>query len=138
MMLGLNGSVSSRSVLHVLLVEDSAMLADRICEELRNLEDVEVIAVVDNQKDATDWVRNGSVDVIVLDLQLRQGSGFGVLRGLGDCRPAIVILTNHVLPEYRLCAKRLGADHFLNKSNDYERLADVVGSLRDTRRHSPA
>lgn len=137
-MLGLNGSVSSNPVLRVLLVEDSAMLADRVCEELHTLEDVEVVAVVDNQQDATAWVRNGSVDVIVLDLQLRQGSGFGVLRGLGELRPAIIILTNHVLPEYRLYAKRLGADHFLNKSNDYERLAGVVGSLRDTHRRAPA
>jgi two-component system, OmpR family, response regulator len=138
MMVGVNRAVSTGSVLRVLLVEDSAMLADRICEELRNLEDVEVIAVVDNQKDATDWVRKGSVDVIVLDLQLKQGSGFGVLRGLGERRPAIIIMTNHVLPEYRVCAKRLGADHFLNKSNDYVHLADVVGSLRDTRCKLPA
>jgi two-component system OmpR family response regulator len=125
----------NRSALRVLLVEDSLMLAERLREALSAVDGVEVIATVDNQGDAVDWVRASAVDVIVLDLQLRQGSGFGVLRGLGEHRPVIIVLTNYALPEYRQFAKRLGADHFLNKSSDYERLADVIGSLRDARAH---
>ena len=126
---------SDAGALRVLLVEDSVMLADRLREALSALDSVEVIAVVDNETDATDWVRAAAVDVMVLDLQLKEGSGFGVLRGLGGCRPAIIVLTNYTLPEYRVLAKRLGADHFLNKSTDYERLAEVIGALRDARAH---
>jgi DNA-binding NarL/FixJ family response regulator len=44
-----------------------------------------------------------------------------------------VVLTNYALPEYREQAERLGADHFLNKSSDYEQLANVIGNLRDAR-----
>jgi two-component system, OmpR family, response regulator len=126
---------AGKSALRVLLVEDSLMLAERLREALNAVEGVEVVATVDNQGDAVDWVRAAEVDVIVLDLQLRQGSGFGVLRGLGERRPVIIVLTNYALPEYRQFAKRLGADHFLNKSSDYEQLADVIGSLRDARSH---
>ncbi len=126
---------SDAGALRVLLVEDSAMLAERLREALSALDSVEVIAVVDNESDAADWVRAAVVDVMVLDLQLRQGSGFGVLRGLEGSRPAIIVLTNYTLPEYRVLAKRLGADHFLNKSTDYERLAEVIGALRDARAH---
>lgn len=124
---------SGGSLLSVLLVEDSEVLAERLREALTALEGVRVIATVDTERAATACVRTQVVDVIVLDLQLKQGTGFGVLRGLGAQRPAVVVLTNYALPEYREYAERLGADHFLNKSSDYERLADVIGNLRDAR-----
>jgi DNA-binding NarL/FixJ family response regulator len=117
----------------VLLVEDSEVLAERLREALTALEGVRVIATVDTERAATACVRTQAVDVIVLDLQLKQGTGFGVLRGLGTQRPAVVVLTNYALPEYREQAERLGADHFLNKSSDYEQLANVIGNLRDAR-----
>jgi two-component system, OmpR family, response regulator len=121
------------SPLSVLLVEDSEVLAERLREALTAVDGVEVIATVDTESAATQCVQTQDVDVIVLDLQLKQGTGFGVLRGLGMQRPAVVVLTNYALPEYREYAERLGADHFLNKSSDYERLADVIVDLRDAR-----
>jgi DNA-binding NarL/FixJ family response regulator len=112
-------------VLRVLLVEDSQVLAARLREALSTLEQVVVVATVDNEQDATNWVRASVIDVIILDLLLRQGSGFGVL-------------TNHQLPEYRQSALRLGVDHFLNKASDCDRLAEVIASVRDARSSSEA
>lgn len=126
---------SGATSLNVLLVEDSEVIAERLREALTALEGVEVIATVDTEIAATACVRAQTVDVIVLDLQLKQGTGFGVLRGLGTQRPAVVVLTNYALPEYRQYAQRLGADHFLNKSSDYEQLADLIGNLRDAHAH---
>jgi two-component system, OmpR family, response regulator len=126
---------SGATSLSVLLVEDSEVIAGRLREALMALEGVEVIATVDTEIAATACVRAQTVDVIVLDLQLKQGTGFGVLRGLGTQRPAVVVLTNYALPEYRQYAQRLGADHFLNKSSDYEQLADLIGNLRDAHAH---
>ncbi|MGA2364971.1 MAG: response regulator [Steroidobacteraceae bacterium] len=125
-------------VLRVLLVEDSQVLAARLREALSTLEQVVVVATVDNEQDATNWVRASVIDVIILDLLLRQGSGFGVLRGLGNHRPAVIMLTNHQLPEYRQSALRLGVDHFLNKASDCDRLAEVIASVRDARSSSEA
>jgi len=105
-------------LLRVLVVADSQVLAGRLREALATLEQVVVVASVDNEKDATNWVRASFVDVIILDLMLKQGSGFGVLRGLGKHRPVVIVLTNYALPEYRKSALRLGAEHFLNKATD--------------------
>ena len=124
--------------LRVLLVEDSAVLAARLREALTAINNVAVVATGDTEKDATNWVRANLVDVIILDLQLRQGSGFGVLRGLGKQRPVVIVLTNYALPEYRQSATRLGVDHFLNKASDYERLSKVIGAVRDARTESVA
>jgi DNA-binding NarL/FixJ family response regulator len=115
--------------LRVLLVEDSPRLAERVRETLEQIEGVEVVATVENERGAVEVARREAIDVMILDLQLRSGTGFGVLETLGNARPAVIVLTNYALPEYRRRAKELGVEHFLNKSRDYERLPDVIRTL---------
>jgi DNA-binding NarL/FixJ family response regulator len=71
-------------------------------------------------------------DVLILDLHLRTGSGFGVLRALGrgtGPRPKIIILTNFGLPEYRREAESFGVEAFLDKSRDYHRLPTLLSGF---------
>ena len=89
--------------LRVLLIEDSALLAARLIELVNGLPDVELIDTVDTEADALDRISEVSPDVLILDLHLREGSGFGVLRSLALStrpRPKIIVLTNFGLPEY--------------------------------------
>ena len=122
-------------MLRVLLVEDSVMLAERLREALEQLDSVRVIGNVDGERDAIQAVRDHHPDVVVLDLQLRQGTGFGVLRALGKVRPVVIVLTNYALPEYKRQAKEFGVEHFLHKSMDYERLAAVIAAVQADLRH---
>jgi len=113
----------------VLLVEDSRVLAERMRETLATLEDVEVVASVTDESAAVAAVRDYQVDVIVLDLQLREGTGFGVMERLGKSRPLIIVFTNYMLPEYQRLASALGVEYFLNKSRDYERLPEIIQEI---------
>jgi DNA-binding NarL/FixJ family response regulator len=109
--------------LRVLLVEDSSLLAARLAELIRGLPDVDLIDTV------------ATPDVLILDLHLREGSGFGVLRSLErdtGRRPKVIILTNFGLPEYRREAESFGVEAFLDKSRDYRRLPSL---LSDFARH---
>ncbi len=72
---------------------------------------------------------NTSVDVIILDLQLKEGTGFGVMQRLGDTRPTIIVFTNYMLPEYQRLARDYGVEYFLNKSVDYERLPQLLEEI---------
>ncbi len=118
------------SALRVLLVEDSSLLAARLSELIRRLPDVDLIGSVDTESAAIERVRVDLPDVLILDLHLRTGSGFGVLRALarGDARqrPKVVILTNYGLPEYRREAEALGVEAFMDKSRDYFRLPALL------------
>jgi len=116
-------------VLRVLLVEDSVILADRIREVLGQIQDVELVSVVTDESSAIAAARASSIDVMILDLQLRKGTGFGVLSALGAKRPIAVVLTNYAIPAYRRRAEELGVEYFLNKSLDYDRLPDVIRTL---------
>ena len=121
--------------LRVLLIEDSSLLAARLAELIRRLPDVDLIDTVDSEAEAISRITAATPDVLILDLHLRTGSGFGVLRALsrrGRQRPKIIILTNFGLPEYRREAETFGVEAFLDKSRDYFRLPSLLtGFARD-------
>ena len=115
----------------VLLVEDSKVLTERLTEAIRQIPDVELIGTADTESGALAAVKRDSVDVIILDLHLKQGTGFGVMRALAatQLRPRIIVLTNYDLPEYKNAALALGATHFLDKARDYGRLPEVLHEI---------
>lgn len=117
--------------LRVLLVEDSKVLTERLTEAIRQISEVELVGIADTEAAALAAVKREPVDVIILDLHLKQGTGFGVMRGLpnGPSKPRIVVLTNYDLPEYKNAAIALGATHFLDKARDYGRLPDVLHEI---------
>jgi two-component system, OmpR family, response regulator len=119
------------SLLRILLVEDSVLLSDRISEVVHSLPGVQLAASVSSEAEAVDYLERGNIDVVILDLQLKKGTGFGVLRALRKIlkRPAVVVFTNFALPTYRETALELGAEHFLDKSRDYERLPEVLNEI---------
>ncbi len=123
--------------LRVLLVEDSLLLAGRLEELILRLPNVDLIAIVDAEQDAIRRIRETSPDVLILDLHLRQGSGFGVLRALPreGARPKVIVLTNYGISQYRREAEALGATAFLDKARDYGRLPSL---LLDIARDPPA
>ena len=76
------------------------------------------------------------LDAAVVDLQLRQGSGFGVLRALRQLspQPLTIVLTNSSMRAVRDRCLALGAHFFFDKSNEFDR----VGQALDTRPPPPA
>jgi len=125
-----------RAPLRVLLVEDSSKLQERLRETLDGLPGVELAGTVDTETAAVEAIRHERCDAVILDLHLRRGTGFGVLRELArhaSGAPAVVVFTNYDLPEYRRMALSLGVRHFLDKAREYERLPGVLEELRDDR-----
>ena len=124
-----SSSLGAGLLYRVLIVEDSKVLVERLRETFATLENVEVVGAVDEESRAIEAVKGGNIDAIVLDLQLRVGTGFGVVQRLGSERPTIIVFTNYVLPEYKRRAEDLGIKYFLNKFADYERLPQLVQEL---------
>jgi two-component system, OmpR family, response regulator len=136
----LRDEVTVTSCLRVLLVEDSKVLAERLAETITQNALVELIAQVDTEAAALVVVERESIDVIVLDLHLKRGTGFGVLRGLAklSIKPYVIVLTNYDLPEYKSAATALGAAHFLDKSRDYGLLPGILHEMCESRGLVPA
>src|SRR5579863_4691922 len=126
-------AMSSRN-LSVLLVEDSRVLAERLRETLLSVPGVQLAGTVDSEADAVAVLQRQAVDVVLLDLHLRQGTGFGVLRAIPTDqvrKTVVIVLTNYDLAEYRRAAAALGARHFLDKLRDFDRLPTLLQQIGD-------
>lgn len=123
--------MSSRN-LSVLLVEDSRVLAERLRETLLSIPGVQLAGTVDSEADAVAALQRHPVNVLLLDLHLRQGTGFGVLRAIPGSparKVVVIVLTNYDLAEYRRAAAALGARHFLDKLRDFDRLPMLLEQI---------
>jgi len=128
----------SYTALKVLLVEDSPLLSDRLLELLGDVPGVRTLPSVSTESGALTAIAELSPDVVVLDLRLKEGTGFGVLRGLKrlEHAPTVVILTNYALPQYRVQAEAYGVRYFLDKARDFDQLPTVLTQIMGTQQKS--
>jgi two-component system OmpR family response regulator len=124
------GSIHMR----VLLIEDSRLLAEHLLEQISGIRAVEPLGVVETEERAIDTIALQTPDIIVLDLHLKQGTGFGVLAAITQMNkpPLVIVLTNYALPQYRERATALGAKYFLDKSNEFDRLPTIIREIIET------
>jgi two-component system, NarL family, response regulator DevR len=112
----------------VFLVEDSALLRERLEAMLAAIPGMRTIGHASGAKEAVQAILAARPDAVVLDIHLAEGNGFDVLRGLRAAAfaPAIYVLTNYPLERYRQVAERLGASGFFDKSNEIPQLRDAL------------
>jgi DNA-binding NarL/FixJ family response regulator len=117
----------------VVIVEDSAIIRARLSETLTEIPNVEIVAQAETESDALAILRQGRWDAAVLDLQLKHGTGLGVLKVLRQgARPdhaKVIVFTNYAFPQYRERSLALGADYFFDKAREFDRVRQVVAEL---------
>ena len=123
--------VATQPKLKVLIVEDSAVVAARIMRMLNELEEITVVGEAMNSKEAMIITRVMSPDVVFLDISIPGKSGIHVLTEIKQNYPntKVVMLTNYSESYYRNLCDDLGADSFLDKSTEFEKIPDVLSSL---------
>ena len=126
-------SLSAASKLRVIIVEDSAIIRARLAESLGEMPNVEIVGQVETEAEALALLKEARWDAAVLDLQLKQGTGLGVLKSLAHgARPAntkIIVFTNYAFPQYRDRSLSLGADYFFDKAREFHRVREVLNQL---------
>ena len=101
-----------------ILVEDLPSIRVSLTAALKDLADVDVVAVAETAEEAISAARHSEWDVMVLDLFLREGTGLSVLSSLQH-RPAtqrVVVLTNYATPDVFQRCMSLGASAVFDKS----------------------
>jgi len=122
-------SVPAKASLRVLLIEDSVMLRDMLLEYLEALPFVERVDWADTEHLGISMFGAGQYQVVIVDLQLRQGNGVNVLRAMQRAQaPGIrIVYTNHAqVPAYRRQCAEAGADYFFDKSLELEQVFRVI------------
>jgi DNA-binding NarL/FixJ family response regulator len=119
----------------VFIVDDSISIRSRLAELLGSMDDVAVIGEAASAPDAVDAILSKRPHSVLLDLNLSGRSGIEVLRTVHKQAPEIVfiVLTNHSEPQYRRACTLAGAQYFLDKSTEFDRVREVIAEIASTR-----
>jgi len=121
------------SKFRVVIVEDSAIIRARLAETLSEIQNLTIIGQADTESAALHLLCDGAWDAVILDLQLKEGTGLGVLKKLRNSgRPShskVIVFTNYAFPQYRDRSLSSGADYFFDKAREFHRVRDVLADL---------
>lgn len=95
---------------------------------MSTLDGVQVVGEAESVTAAIKRVTALVPDVVVLDIQMGDGTGIEVLRYIKRTIPAtqVIMLTNHSNDFYRDMCLREGAAHFLDKSTDFDKIREML------------
>src|SRR5258705_5396027 len=105
------------SPLKIYIADDSDAIVEMLTELLRDPGRIEVVGNGATEQAALDSIRAMKPDVVVLDLQLKSGSGTNVIRAVRASEDLagvlLVVTSNHISPQLRAGCLELGAhDYF--------------------------
>ena len=119
----------------VFIVEDSLAVKERLLDIVREVEGAELVGDAGNFADAVDGIIATRPEVAILDIRLAddRGSGIDVLdrvkRQIPDLKA--IMLSNYATPQHAKAAADAGADYFLDKTVDFERIGEILRQLQD-------
>jgi DNA-binding NarL/FixJ family response regulator len=120
--------------MRVLIADDSEFIVQRLTALLAHVRGVEIVDHVGTVGETSEAVRRLRPDAVILDMQMPGGSGIDVLEGMKKDRltSTVIVLTNHPYAAYRKKCFQVGAKFFLDKSSEFEKVAEVLqGMIRD-------
>jgi len=117
--------------IRILLVEDTRLTVAQLTELILSVPYQVSLVVANTEREGVKLALDDHPDIIILDLILKQGIGFNVLRSITEMepKPAAIVLTNFALPKYKQYALLNGAEYFLDKARDLETLPSIIESI---------
>jgi CheY-like chemotaxis protein len=115
----------------ILIVDDSILIIDRLQTMLTELNDPGPIRYAVDYPSALQLIKDFLPDIVLLDINIPGGSGLGILNYIKTHYPTIVVImvTNQGGDYYRNVCRKLGADYFVDKSSEFERVPAIISSI---------
>jgi DNA-binding NarL/FixJ family response regulator len=117
--------------MRVFIADDSSVVVERLADLLKGVPGVELIGQAGDVPEAVRCIQQLSPDAVILDLKMPGGTGLDVLRAIRPDHPGlhIVICTNFPYPQYREQCFNAGANFFLDKSTEFDRIPAILREL---------
>lgn len=117
--------------LTVFTVDDSEIVYKNIGSLLLETKNILWVGHSFSLYDACLQIDKKNPNVVILDIQLREESGFEFLEYLSKNHPAIVVImfSNLSSTPYRHKSTELGAKYFLDKSTEFEKIPKILTEL---------
>lgn len=117
----------------VLIVDDNVSYTERMVEILS--EDFQSVRfyTAASFEDAVPFIDTVDLQVAMLDINLPGKSGIDLLNYIKStnkpCR--VIMITNQAFDSYRVKCMELGAEHFLDKTSDFEKIPELLAEMLD-------
>ena len=124
------------TVLRTLITEDHKLVSQGLEAMLSMADDVELVGAVDTGEAAVEKVREGGIDVILMDVNLGTGiNGIEATRQIKKVAPdiKILILTMFTDPGTVTEAVRAGADGYLSKGASSDAVVQAIKDVAQGR-----
>jgi DNA-binding NarL/FixJ family response regulator len=115
-------------VIRVMICDDHMIVRQGIRQSLAEASDIAVVAEAADGAAALQRLRDGGIDVLLLDIALPGRDGLDVLRQARAEHPRLPVLMLSTYPDrqYAVRSLKLGAAGYLNKSADSEQITAAV------------
>jgi two-component system response regulator DevR len=112
----------------VFIAEDFLPVRQRLAELLTTVDNVDIVGEAETPTDAVSGILEQQPDWVVLDFDLRGGTGVEVLRSVRPQAPSIrfIVLSNCPNSQYRRACIESGAGWFFDKSTEFGKVRDVI------------
>jgi CheY-like chemotaxis protein len=139
--LKMRGQSASTKKMKIFIADDSSLFVERLTELLRDVPGVEVAGQAGDVSESVRCIQQMRPDAVILDLQMPGGSGLDVLRAIRPGHPGLYVLicTNYPYPQYREECLSAGANYFLDKSAEFEKIPALLHQfLTNSAKSAPA
>lgn len=115
----------------VYIVDDSKAVRERLIGMISEVDGMTLAGAWGDPKVAIDAIRRLNPDAVILDIRMPGMSGIQVLREIKQSlrAPLVIMLTNYPFGQYRREFIEAGADHFLNKSTELEKINEILKKI---------
>lgn len=121
-------------MIKVLIVDDEPLAQDILETYIEQMPDITLSGKCSNAIEATSFLNDHNVDVILLDIQMPQLTGIQFVKSLNN--PPLIVFTT-AYPNYALEGFELDAVDYLLKPISMERFLKAMNKVRTHLGHSP-
>jgi two-component system, NarL family, invasion response regulator UvrY len=127
-------------MIRIAIVDDHPLVRAGLKQVFSDEVDFRVVAEASNGREALDIVRQGEVDVVVMDISMPGQSGVDALAAIRARAPdlPVLILSGFAEEHYATTMLRQGASGYLNKDCDPQEIAKAIRTVFRGRKYITA
>jgi two-component system chemotaxis response regulator CheY len=99
---------------------------------LEEINNIGYINVAKDYNEAIKFLDEEKPDLVLLDINLPGKSGIELLRRIKESgnKSQVIMISNHADDYYRQQCRDLGAKYFLDKSNEFSLVPDIIEKIK--------
>lgn len=116
----------------VYIADDSSIMRKYLFSLFSEIKGIEIVGQAQRGDEAVGSIKRLKPDVVILDIRMPGGSGVEALQKIKKENPDITVImfTNYPYPQYKKKCMEAGADFFLDKSTEFDKIPEILKTLK--------